>query len=90
MTNKTNKTTAGNTENKGQPTNVRADKRATERRYVWLVVGMLVLGGSVVIGLVYGGLAVLTAVPFLLGGALLLLGTYFLLTRLEKWLERRA
>lgn len=75
---------------KGRPTNVRAQKRATERRYVWLVVGMLVLGGSIVIGLVYGGLAVLTAVPCLLGGAILLLGTYFLLTRLEKWLENRV
>lgn len=73
-----------------KPTNVREQKRATERRYVWLVVGMMVLGGSGVIGMVYGWMAVLTAVPCLLGGALLLLGVYFLLTRLEKWLDQRV
>lgn len=87
MTKKTNKATTGK---EGKPTNVRAEKRTAERRYVWLVVGIMTFGGCTVIGLIYGWLAVLTAVPFLLGGALLLLGTYFLLTRLEKWLERRA
>jgi hypothetical protein len=81
----TNKADKGN-----KPTNYRARKRATEQRYLWLVVGMLVVGGSVVIGLVYGWAAILTAVPCLLGGALILLVVYFLLGRLQSWLDDRA
>jgi hypothetical protein len=73
-----------------KPSNPRAARQQTERRYLALVVGMLIVGGSVVIGLVYGWVAVFTAVPCLLGGALLLLLVYFLLNRLEKWVAERV
>lgn len=59
-----------------------------ERTYLWLVLAMLVLGGGLVITLVYGPPALLTAVPFLLFGVALIMLPYLTLQALD-WLLRR-
>jgi hypothetical protein len=56
-----------------------------DRRTLILVLVMLVLGGGLVIALVYGPWALATAVPVLLFGSLLILLPYGLLTMLQKW-----
>jgi hypothetical protein len=49
---------------------------------------MLIVVGSGLIGLVFGWQALFTSLPCLLGGSLLILIPWGLLTLTEKWLER--
>ena len=49
-----------------------------------LVLLTLVIGGSLIIALVYGPRALLTAVPVLLGGALLIVVPYLVLVGLDR------
>lgn len=66
-----------------QPTNLRQQRRKTERALAIAVVIMLVIVGSVVIGLVYGWASVLTGLICLLPGA----GVFVLLWGLLNVLE---
>ncbi len=67
-----------------KPTDMRAYRRQTERRLVVAIVLMLVLVGSVIIGLVYGWTSVFTGLLCLLPGA----GTFILLWALLTGIER--
>ncbi len=60
-------------------------RKNDNRSFLILVIFTLVVVGGVLIGLIYGGTAVLTALPFLLGGALLILLPWGALTLIEKW-----
>lgn len=77
-------------ETKRPPTNYREQDKQRERSFIWMALVALVGVGALVVGLVYDIGAVLTALPCLLLGAGLIALGYFLLNRLEKWLENRA
>ncbi|MBP6472117.1 MAG: hypothetical protein KBE23_08470 [Chloroflexi bacterium] len=70
------------------PTNMRRNRQETDKRLLVLVIFMLVVVGGGLIGLIFGWEAVVTAVPCLLGGALLILVPWGLLTLAEKWRDR--
>ncbi|MCB8920064.1 MAG: hypothetical protein H6662_00640 [Ardenticatenaceae bacterium] len=59
-----------------------------ERPYLWMVLFTLVVVGGLVIALVYGPVALLTAVPILLGGAMLIVIPYLVLKGIEWALHR--
>jgi hypothetical protein len=59
-------------------------RQRDEGFFLKLVLLTLVIGGSLVISLVYGRGALLTAVPVLLGGALLILVPYLVLVGLDR------
>jgi membrane protein YdbS with pleckstrin-like domain len=67
-----------------RPTDMRAYRRQTERRLVIAIVFMLVLIGSVVIGLIYGWPAVLTGLLCLLPGAGVFLLLWIVLSVIER------
>lgn len=70
------------------PTNTRRERRQAERKYLLLVLfGLVVVGGGL-IALIFGPEALLTALPCLLGGVVLIVSPWLLLTALEKWRER--
>ncbi len=69
-------------------TNTRREKRTAERRYLLLVILTLVLVGGGMVALVFGPEALLTALPCLLVGVLLILVPWLLLSLLERWRER--
>ena len=73
---------------KKKPTNLRQQRRDSEKSYLYLVVFTLVVIGGGLIALIYGPEALLTAVPCLVGGSLIILIPWFLLTALEKWRDR--
>jgi hypothetical protein len=66
----------------------RTIRQESDRQFLWLVILTLVVGGSAVIALVYGTTALLTSLPFLLGGAALILFLYLVLNGLERLLKR--
>ena len=62
-----------------------------QRNELWLLLAaivLLVVVGGVLIGLVFGFNQLLTAVPCLLAGAVLLAGLYYLFVLLERWSQR--
>ncbi len=63
-------------------------RKEDNRSYLMMVIFTLVVVGSLLIGLIYGWLAILTALPFLLGGALLIFVPWGLLTLIEKWRDQ--
>lgn len=63
-------------------------RKTNNSSYLLMVIFTLVVVGSVLIGLIFGGTAVLTALPFLLGGAILILLPWTVLTLIEKWRDR--
>jgi len=67
-----------------KPTDMRAYRRQTERRLAVAIVLMLVLIGSVVIGLVYGWPAVFTGLLCLLPGAGVFLLLWIVLSAVER------
>ena len=72
------------------PTDVRRAHKRHERQLIALAIGVLVIVGGALIALVYGPIALLTALPFLLvgGGAILILYLLFLLA--ERWVDRQG
>lgn len=70
------------------PTNLRRLRRDKDRRLLVLVILTLVVAGGGLIGVILGPEALLTALPCLLGGALLILLPWLLLTVVEKWRDR--
>lgn len=63
-------------------------RQADDGAYLWLVLFTLVVVGGLVIALVYGTMALLTAVPILLCGAALIAVPWGVLTLIEKWRNR--
>ena len=60
-------------------------RKNNDRFTLFMVIFTLVVVGSLLIGLIYGWLAILTAVPILLGGAFLIFVPWGLLVLIEKW-----
>ncbi len=60
-------------------------RKENDRLTLIMVIFTLVVVGSLLIGLIYGWLAILTALPFLLGGALLIFVPWGVLILIEKW-----
>ena len=56
--------------------------------YLWLTVGMLLVVGGGLIALVYGPVSLLTAMPLLFAGAVLLLLLWWLISLIANWRER--
>ncbi len=67
------------------PANPRRHHQANDRKFLIMVIFTLVVVGGGLIALVFGPVALLTALPFLLGGALLILVPWGLLTAVQKW-----
>ncbi len=63
-------------------------REQSEKRLLWLVLFGLVFVGGSLIALIYGPLALVTALPFLLLGAGLILVPYLLLKALEVLMRR--
>jgi hypothetical protein len=71
-----------------KPTNTRRQQRENERRLFVAVIAFLLIVGSALIGVVYGGWAAATGLICLLAGSGLLLFLWLLLTWLERWANR--
>lgn len=71
-------------EKPGQPTDMRAYRKKTERRFVIAIVITFVIIGSIVIGLAYGWPSVLTGLLCLLPGA----GVFLLIWAFLAGIER--
>ncbi len=63
-------------------------KKQEDRLYLWIIIGFLIIVGSLVIFLIYGTSALILAVPVLVLGALLLILPFSLLDGLE-WLVKK-
>ena len=70
---------------KSPPSSLRQIRKDENKSYLYMVIFTLVVVGSVLIGLIYGWGALLTGVPCLLGGALMILLPWWALTLIEKW-----
>lgn len=70
---------------KSAGTNLRQHQKNDDKKLLFVVIFMLVVVGSGLIGLIFGWQAWLTSIPCLLGGALLILVPWGLLTLVEKW-----
>jgi hypothetical protein len=71
-----------------RPTDYRGASRREERRNVVIAMLVLVVGGDVAVGLVYGLGSALGALPFLLAGAGAIWVLYMALVWLERWANR--
>ena len=69
--------------------NSRQIRKQNDRKYLLMVVFTLVVLGGGLISLVYGWVGLLTALPFLLLGASLILLPWLVLVGLEKLVEHR-
>jgi len=69
-------------------TNMRRYRRDSDKKLLYLVIFVLVVVGSGLIALIFGWQTLFTSLPCLLGGALLILVPWGLLTLAEKWRDR--
>jgi protein-S-isoprenylcysteine O-methyltransferase Ste14 len=67
------------------PSNTRRFGQESDRKYLYLVIFTLVVVGGILIALIYGPESLLTALPCLLGGAVLILLPWAVLTLIQKW-----
>ena len=67
------------------PDNSRRLHRQSDRNYLYLVIFTLVVVGGFLIALIFGPESLLTALPCLLGGAVLILLPWFVLNLIQKW-----
>jgi len=74
--------------NERPPTDLRRQRKQTERRLLILVIVALVFVGGGLIALIYGPGALLTALPCLLGGSGAILLLYLLFALVERWANR--
>ncbi|MBE2222957.1 MAG: hypothetical protein IAF02_15540 [Anaerolineae bacterium] len=73
---------------KSAGTNLRQHQKDDDKRLLYVVIFTLVVVGSGLIGLIFGWQALLSSLPCLLGGALLILIPWWLLTLVEKWRDK--
>jgi protein-S-isoprenylcysteine O-methyltransferase Ste14 len=73
---------------KRPPDDARRLRRQSDRKYLYLVIFTLVVVGGFLIALIFGPESLLTALPCLLGGAVLILLPWFVLTLIQKWRDR--
>jgi hypothetical protein len=71
-------------ESRDPGSDLRAYRRQSDRRLLYAVVVALVAGGLGLIGLIYGWPAMLTAMPCLVMGAVIIALIYFILALLER------
>ena len=69
------------------PTNYRQNRRKQEHRLLILVLAVLVVGGTTLIGLIWGPADALLGGLCLLAGGVLIGGIWLLLTLLQKWVD---
>lgn len=69
------------------PTDYRRTRRRADRQLLWLVIGVLLLGGGGLIYVIYGRWAVVTGFFCLIPGAGLILMLWALLSLIERWVE---
>ena len=72
---------------KRPPTNYRQTRLKQERTLLWLVILVLVVGGTGLIGLIWGVRDALLGGFCLLSGAAIITGLWFLLRLLQKWVD---
>jgi preprotein translocase subunit SecY len=77
-----------NEDKKSAGTNLRQHQKDDDKRMLYGVIFTLVVVGSVLIGVIFGWQALLTSLPCLFGGALLILVPWWLLTLAEKWRDK--
>ena len=65
--------------------NLRRFRRESDRKYLYLVIFTLVVVGGFLIAMIFGIESLLTALPCLLGGVVLILLPWFVLTILQRW-----
>ena len=70
------------------PTDLRRLRRRSDQKLLILVILALVVVGGGLIGIILGLEAFLTALPCLLGGVLLILVPWIVLTAVETWRDR--
>ncbi len=68
-----------------RPTDYRETRRRNDRALLWLVIGVLVGVGTLLIGLIWGAPAAATGGLCLISGAVLIVGLWVLLSLIEKW-----
>ncbi len=73
---------------RGTATNTRRFRRDSDRNALLLVIFTLVIIGGGLIAWLLEPLALLTALPCLIGGAVMLSGLWLLLTVVERWRAR--
>lgn len=71
-----------------KPTDLRAARRRFERTLVMSVVACLTVGGTVLIGLIYGWQSVLSGLVCLVPGAVIIVLLWLLLRALERFSQR--
>lgn len=67
------------------PSNTRRFGQESDRKYLYMVIFTLVVVGGFLIALIFGPESLLTALPCLLGGAVLILLPWFVLNLIQKW-----
>ncbi len=72
---------------KNIPTDYRKTRRNQDKTLLILVIIVLVGAGTGLIGLIWGAIPALTGGLCLLAGAALIVGLWFLLGLLEKWVD---
>ncbi|RLB39228.1 MAG: hypothetical protein DRH12_11800 [Deltaproteobacteria bacterium] len=70
------------------PTDYRRLRKQTERRLLIASILLLVIVGGGLIGLIFGPVEMLAALPCLLSGAGAIFGLYLLLVVIERWINR--
>ena len=71
-------------DDQGRPTDRRAQRRRDQRRLFWIVVGFLVIGGTIAIALVYRPSAAGLGLVCLLAGAAVLGLLWLILALIER------
>ena len=79
--------------NNSSPSNPQRFRQESDRSYLYLVIFTLVVAGGGLIAVIFGPESLLTALPCLLGGAVLILLPWAVLSLIQRWrdgIEKRA
>jgi hypothetical protein len=73
----------------GPPTDMRRLRKQNERRILGITLVTLIVVGGSLIGVFFGPIEMLAALPCLLSGGGAILGLWLLFAFLERWLDKR-